>query len=41
MSQIYDHLGGSAQCGRCAHSIKRIVEEIIANANLHTKAVYS
>jgi bacterioferritin-associated ferredoxin len=25
MSQIYDCLGSSAQCGRCAHTIKRIM----------------
>jgi bacterioferritin-associated ferredoxin len=28
MSQIYDNLGSNAQCGRCAHTIKRIMEEI-------------
>jgi bacterioferritin-associated ferredoxin len=28
MSQIYERLGGSLQCGRCAHSIKRIVEQL-------------
>ena len=28
MSQIYDYLGSSAQCGRCAHTIKRIMEEM-------------
>jgi bacterioferritin-associated ferredoxin len=28
MSQIYDCLGSSARCGRCAHTIKRIMEEI-------------
>jgi bacterioferritin-associated ferredoxin len=45
MSQIYDNLGSSAQCGRCAHTIKRIMEEIpswvigpaTASANLHTR----
>jgi bacterioferritin-associated ferredoxin len=36
MSQIYRYLGGSPQCGRCAHTIKRIMEKITANANLHT-----
>jgi bacterioferritin-associated ferredoxin len=25
MSQIYDCLGSSAQCGRCAHTIKKIM----------------
>jgi bacterioferritin-associated ferredoxin len=25
MSQIYDCLGSSVQCGRCAHTIKRIM----------------
>ena len=28
MSQIYDCLGSSAQCGRCAHTIKRIMGEM-------------
>src|SRR5262245_21159233 len=28
MSQIYDDLGSDAQCGRCAHTIKRIMEEM-------------
>ena len=27
MSQIYTCLGCSAQCGRCAHAIKRIIAE--------------
>ncbi len=44
MSQIYNGLGSNAKCGRCAHTIKRIMEEIsnrvispvIASANLHT-----
>lgn len=29
MSQIYGHLGMRAQCGRCAHTIKRIMTEIL------------
>lgn len=45
MSQIYDCLGGSAQCGQCAHTIKRIMEQVAnrtiasaaANTNLHTR----
>ena len=43
MSQIYGYLGSSAYCGRCAHTIKRIMEEIpscaigvSASASLHT-----
>jgi bacterioferritin-associated ferredoxin len=28
MSQIYDDLGSSARCGRCAPTIKRIRDEI-------------
>ena len=28
MSQIYNYLGGSAQCGQCAHTIKRIMAEM-------------
>ena len=31
MRQIYDSLGGSAQCGGCARTIKRIMEEILPN----------
>jgi bacterioferritin-associated ferredoxin len=27
MSQIYACLGSRAQCGRCAHAIKRIMDE--------------
>ena len=34
MRQIYDYLGGTPQCGRCARSIKRIVEKATANGNL-------
>ena len=45
MSQIYDCLGGSAQCGQCAHTIKRIMEQVAnraiasvaASTNLHTR----
>jgi bacterioferritin-associated ferredoxin len=44
VSQIYAYLGGSAQCGRCARTIKRIMEDIpnrpissvAASANLCT-----
>ena len=28
MSQIFDYFGMRAQCGRCAHTIKRIMTEI-------------
>jgi bacterioferritin-associated ferredoxin len=28
MSQIYGHLGVSAQCGRCAHTIKQVMSEM-------------
>jgi bacterioferritin-associated ferredoxin len=28
MSQIYNNLGGSARCGRCARTIKRIMAEM-------------
>ena len=28
MRQIYDYLGSGAQCGRCAHIIKRIMDEM-------------
>ena len=45
MSQIYDCLGGSPQCGQCAHTIKRIMEQVpnraiasvAASTNLHTR----
>ena len=37
MSEVYDCL--SAQCGRCAHTIKRIMDErpgsVPANASIH------
>ena len=32
MSQIYGYLGSSVQCGRCAHTIKRIMEETPSGA---------
>lgn len=32
MSQVYACLGCSAQCGRCARAIKRIVDETLASA---------
>jgi bacterioferritin-associated ferredoxin len=41
MSEVYACLGCSAQCGRCAHTIKRIMDErttcgsVHANASLH------
>jgi bacterioferritin-associated ferredoxin len=45
VSQIYDCLGGSAQCGQCAHTIKRIMEQVAnrafvcsaASTNLQTR----
>jgi bacterioferritin-associated ferredoxin len=45
MSQIYDCLGCSAQCGQCAHTIKRIMEQVAnraivsvaASTNPHTR----
>ncbi len=27
MSQVYGYLGGRAQCGQCAHTIKRMLQE--------------
>ena len=41
MSQVYDYLGGSPQCGRCAHTIKRIMEKIPANASPRQREVPS
>ena len=39
MSEVYACLGCSARCGRCAHAIKRIIDERIgsvhANASMH------
>ena len=32
MSQIYDYLGSGAKCGRCAHIIKRIMDEMTNGA---------
>jgi bacterioferritin-associated ferredoxin len=32
MSQICDYLGSGAQCGRCAHIIKRIMDEMTNGA---------
>jgi bacterioferritin-associated ferredoxin len=32
MSQIYDQLGSSARCGRCAHTIKKIMGEVTKGA---------
>jgi bacterioferritin-associated ferredoxin len=45
MSQIYDCLGGRVQCGRCAHTIKRIMAQaanraiasVTPCASLHTR----
>ncbi len=45
MSQIYYCLGGSAQCGQCAQTIKRIMEQVANGAfasaatstNLHAR----
>jgi len=38
MSQIYSCLGRSAECGRCAKTIKRIVDETWTNCSGHTNA---
>src|SRR4029077_17209267 len=39
MSEVYSCLGCSAQCGRCTHAIKRIMDErlgsVHANASMH------
>lgn len=32
MSQVYGYLGGSPQCGQCAHTIKRMLKETISCA---------
>jgi bacterioferritin-associated ferredoxin len=33
ISQVYGHLGCSAECGRCARTIRRIVDEALDSAN--------
>ena len=42
MSEVYACLGCSAQCGRCAHAIKRIMNErpgsVHANASMRNVA---
>jgi bacterioferritin-associated ferredoxin len=39
VSEVYASIGCSAQCGRCAHTIKRIMDErpgsVHANATMH------
>ena len=35
MSEVYACLGCSAQCGRCAHAIKRIMDEGLNRATGH------
>ena len=39
MSDVYAGLGCSAQCGRCAHTIKRIIDDtpacVHANVTVH------
>jgi bacterioferritin-associated ferredoxin len=39
MSDVYAGLGCSAQCGRCAHMIKKIMDDtpacVHANASMH------
>jgi bacterioferritin-associated ferredoxin len=36
MSEVYSGLGCSAQCGRCAHTIKQILND--TPASVHAKA---
>ena len=40
MSEVYASLGCSAQCGRCAHAIKRIMDErpTYARGSVHANA---
>jgi len=38
MSQIYACLGSSAQCGRCARTIKRIMDGLSAGMTPHINA---
>ena len=40
MSEVYACLGCSAQCGRCAHTIKRIMDErpTCAPGSVHASA---
>ena len=42
MRQIYDYLGGTPQCGRCARSIRTIVEKanpLLKRGPLHPLAI--
>ena len=41
MSQIYDCLGCSAQCGHCAHTIKGIMDQEANNAIPSVAAIAS
>ena len=38
MSEVYAFLGCSAQCGRCAHTIKRIMDERRTTGPTHGNA---
>jgi len=38
-SQVYGCLGRSAQCGRCARTIRRIMEEAFGSARVTLAAV--
>ncbi|RUV63918.1 MAG: (2Fe-2S)-binding protein [Mesorhizobium sp.] len=33
ISQVYGCLGGSVQCGRCARTIRRIIDEALGSAS--------
>ena len=35
MSDVYAGLGCSAQCGRCAHAIKKIMDDTPASVHAH------
>jgi bacterioferritin-associated ferredoxin len=39
MSRIYASLGCAAQCGRCAHTIKNIVQELSTALSLSAGAL--
>jgi bacterioferritin-associated ferredoxin len=36
VSRVYSSLGCAAQCGRCAHTIKNMIGEVIQHATLPT-----
>ena len=40
VSEVYASIGCSAQCGRCAHTIKRIMDDTAASVHAHATMQY-